>query len=268
MSKLFLSRKRNAGRGEQKKSYVPDYSVSPATFASSFVAFLIGFAAGFAVTYVFYKILILSLVGGGVAGFCNIFLASSAATTKRRKKLREQFLDFLEAMSVSMRAGNPPLKAIESARTDLSMIYADNTDIMVELNIVIARFNNAVPLSEIFMDWAVRSELEDIESFASVYTTIEGKSSRADEIVRQTQTIIADKMAIELEIDTMMTAAKSEVNVMMVMPLVILIALGSAGGGFMDSIYTTAVGRIVATGCLGVFIACYFMAKKFSEIKV
>lgn len=50
---------------------------------------------------------------------------------------------------------------------------------------------------------------------ASIYATIEGKSSRADEIVRETQQIIADKMEIEMEIDTLMTAAKSEVNIML-----------------------------------------------------
>ena len=174
----------------------------------------------------------------------------------------------LEAMSVSMRAGNPVLKALESAKEDLELIYSKDSDIIVELTIILERFRNAMPLSAAFEDFAERSGLEDVASFASVYATIEGKSSRADEIVRETQQIIADKMAIEMEIDTLMTAAKSEVSIMLLLPLVILGVIGYAGAGFMDAIYTTPAGRLVATGGLVIFIISYIMAQRFSNVEI
>jgi tight adherence protein B len=248
--------------------YIPDYTVSPSKGFDHVIAFLIGMAAGFAVLFIFYKIIILSLIGGAVCGAVNIFLSAQSAVSKRMTRLRTQFFDMLEAMSVSMRAGNPPLKALESARADLSLIYPEDSDIITELDIIIGRFYNAIPLSEIFTDFANRSGLEDIASFASIYATIEGKTGRADEIVRETQEIISDKMEIEMEIETLMTAAKSEVNIMLFMPLVILGVIGYAGAGFMDSIYTTEVGRIVSTGGLIVFIISFFMARKFSNVKL
>lgn len=247
---------------------VPDYSSSPCSLLDHIVAFLIGFAGGFAVLFIFYKILIISIIGGLLVGVAYIFVAEQGAIQKRKTRLRVQFFDLLEAMSVAMRAGNPMLKALQSARDDLTMIYQENSDIIVELDIIILKFNNAVPLSNAFSDFAERSGLEDIASFASIYATIEGKSSRADEIIKETQQIIADKMEIEMEIDTMMTAAKSEVNIMLFMPLVILAVIGYAGAGFMDTIYTTAVGRIVSTGGLVVFIISFILARKFSSVKV
>jgi tight adherence protein B len=249
-------------------AHIPDYSVSPSGPFDHVISFTIGFAAGFAVLFIFYKLIVLSMAGGAVFGTVNIFVSTQNAVTKRKQKLRAQFFDLLEAMSVAMRAGNPPLKALESAKEDLLLIYSDSSDIIVELNIIIGRFNNAVPLSEAFSDFAGRSGLEDIASFASIYATIEGKSSRVDEIVRETHQIIADKMEIEMEIDTMMTAAKSEVNIMLFMPLVVLGVIGYAGAGFMDAIYTTAMGRVVSTGGFIVFIASFIMARKFSNIKL
>lgn len=257
-----------AGKTPQKKIPIPDYDVSPSALTDHIVAFVIGFAAGAVVLFFFYKIVILSLIGGAIGGIVNIFLASDRQVEKRKKKLRAQFFDMLEAMSVSMRAGNPPLKALESAREDLSLIYDKNSDIMKELDLIIGRFYHGVPLSDIFEDFAERSGLEDIHSFASVYATIEGKSSRADEIIQDTQQIIADKMEIEMEIETLMTAAKTEVNVMLVMPIVILGVIGYVGAGFMDAIYTTAGGRLTATLSLVVFILCYIMAKKLTNIDV
>ena len=158
------------------------------------------------------------------------------------------------------------MKALQSAREDLSLIYPENADIIIELDVIIGKFNNAVPLSKAFFDLADRSGLEDISSFASIYATIEGKSGRTDEIVRDTQQIIADKMEIKMEIDTMMTSAKSEVNIMMLMPLVILGVIGYAGAGFMDSIYTTVPGRIVSTVGLIVFICSFMLARKLGSV--
>jgi len=251
-----------------KKIIVPDYSRTPSAAMDHALAFLIGFVAGFLVLFIFYKIAFLSAVVGAAFGGANVFAAAHGAVKKRVMKLRVQFFDLLEAMSVAMRAGNPLLKALQSAREDLLLIYPEDSDIVVELDVIIGRFNNAVPLSEAFSDLAERSGLEDIASFASIYATIEGKSGRADEIVRETQQIISDKMEIEMEIDTLMTAAKSEVNIMLLMPVVILGIIGYAGAGFMDSIYTTGTGRIVATGGLVVFIVSFVLARKFSNVKL
>ena len=247
---------------------IPDYAASPSRPVDHVLAFLVGFAAGAAVLFIFYKLLALALAGGLICGGVNIVAADRRAIEKRRKKLREQFYDMLEAMSVAMRSGNPVVKALQSARGDLLLLYTESADIIRELDIIIGQFYNAVPLSVSFAHFAERSGLEDVASFASVYATIEGKSSRADEIVRETQQIISDKMQIEMEIDTLMTAAKSEVNIMLCMPLVILGVIGYAGAGFMDAIYTTPVGRLVASGGLIVFCICYVLARKFSDVEV
>lgn len=247
---------------------VPDYTVSNSTVFDHILSFAVGFGEGFIVLFIFYKILPLAVLGGVIVGTVNIFMAQQKALKKRVRNLRTQFFDLLEAMSVAMRAGNPVLKALESARKDLLLIHGEGSDIITELDIILSRFQNAVPLSAAFSDLAQRSGLEDIESFASIYATIEGKSSRADEIVRETQAVIADKMEIEMEIDTLMAAAKSEVNIMLFMPLVILLVIGYAGAGFMDAIYTEPIGRVVATGGLIVFIISFLMARKFSNVKI
>lgn len=259
---------RSRAKKDEPALIVPDYSVSPSKLFDHILAFLVGYAAGFVVLFTFYQKPILGIICGIPVGVVHIFTASQNASRKRLMKLRTQFFDLLEAMSVAMRAGNPMLKALESAQEDLSMIYPPNSDILMELRLILSRFQNAIPLSEAFGDFARRCGLEDVASFASVYATIEGKSSRADEIIRETQQIIADKMEIEMEIDTMMTAAKSEVNIMLFMPLVILLVIAYAGGGFMNALYTTLPGNIVATGGLIVFCISYVMARKFSDISM
>lgn len=247
---------------------LPDYSVPPTDIGFTVVSFLIGFTIGAAIFFIFYKLWVLSLIGGLIMGIVSIFSRQSGAVQKRKYQLRTQFLDMLEALSVALRAGNPMVKSLQSARIDLLLVYPEDSDIIVELTAILEKFNSAIPLSVSFGDFAKRSGLEDIASFASVYATIEGKSSRSDEIVRETQRIIADKMTIEMEIETMMTAAKNEVNIMLAMPLVILLVIGYAGAGFMDALYTTSVGRIVATGGLLVFFISFALSRKYLNIRL
>ncbi len=253
---------------KKKDTSVIDYNVSADTGMNRLTSWILGFAAGFVIFFVFYKIMLLSVVGGVLIGTANIFLTSKKNIEKRKMRLRTQFYDLLEAMSVSMRAGNPPYKALISAREDLMLLYPEKSDIIQELDLIIGKFNNAMPLSEAFSDFADRSGLEDIESFASIYATIEGKSGKANEIIRETQEIIADKMSIEMEIDTMMTEAKSEANIMLFMPLGILLILGYMGQGFMDAIYTTPVGRLTATFGLVMFVVSFILTQKFSNVKL
>jgi tight adherence protein B len=255
-------------RGSGARPRKPDYAKSPAVLFNHITAFLLGFALGFVIAFVYYKILPLSIFGGALFGVVYIFISAQNLTKKRLRNLRTQFFDLLEALSVAMRAGNPPAIALQSAREDLTLLYPETSDIITELDIIIALFNNAVPLSDSFHDFAERSGIEDIESFASIYRTIEGKSGRADEIVRQTQAIISDKLEIEMEIETLMTSAKSEMKTMSMMPLIILLIMGYAGAGFMDSIYTTNIGRIVASFGLAIFAVSIVIGNKISNVKV
>ncbi|MDR2357387.1 MAG: hypothetical protein LBD92_04815 [Oscillospiraceae bacterium] len=258
-------------REQPRSKHIPaktDYSITPNKLPQHILAFAVGFVIGGVVLFVYYKLLPLSLIGGAIFGAVYIFVAAQNAIAKRKRKLRSQFNDLLEALSVAMRAGNPPAKALIGAREDLLLLYNEGSDIITELDIIITLFENAVPLSESFHDFAKRSGLEDIESFASIFKTIEGKSSRADEIVRQTQSIISDKMEIEMEIETLMTAAKNEMNIMTVMPLVILLVLGYVGSGFMNSIYTTFGGRMAATAGLAIFTVSVVMGRRISSVNL
>ena len=246
----------------------PDYSVTTNQLPQHILYFIIGFVLGFVILFVYYQAVLLSIIGGAIFGVVYISVGARSAIHKRKKKLRMQFRDMLEALSVAMRAGNPPAKALQSAREDLLLLYNEKSDIIVELDVIIKSFDNAVPLSESFHNFAQRSGLEDIASFASIYKTIEGKSSRADEIVRQTQSIISDKMEIEMEIETLMTSAKNEMNIMTIMPLVILLILGYIGSGFMSAIYTTWGGRAAATIGLAIFVFSVVLGRKITNIKL
>lgn len=221
------------------------------------------------IVFLFYHIISISVVIGFIAALYIEKIYAESTVKKRKKNLRLQFKDFLGSMGVAVRAGNVEIYAVKSALDDLRLSYSSKADIVLEVeNMILQYEKGGIPLKELFEDFADRSELEDIHSFAAVYSVIEGKSDRFGDILTQTEEIIRDKIEIEQEIETTITSAKSETMVMLIMPIVIVVAMSGMGSGLLDSLFTTAVGHLSATIALIIFAVSYILAVKSSDIEV
>lgn len=247
---------------------VPDYHRSSISGYHRVLSFFVGALISFFVVNLFYRVIFLGILFGILGGVVNVHLSSHREKQRRKQRLRSEFLQLLQTLLVSLSSGNPMAIALEDANNDLTLILGENSDIVKEVQLILGKFKNSVSLSESFYDFSKRCGLEDVESFATIYQATQGKSDRDDEIVRETQEILRDKIEIEMEIETLLTASKQEGYIMLFTPLMILGIISGTGATFMDSIYTTPIGRLVATFSLGILVFSYFMIEKLTKVKV
>lgn len=227
---------------------MPIYYVSNMSKVYKIAVYVIAALILAVMVFMFYHIIWLSIPIGLLLAIPAEKLYERRLIKLRQKKFRSQFKDFLESMAVAVRAGNVDYQAIKYARSDLSLIYNETSDIIMEIDNIINRYEKGgVKISDLFKDIADRSGVEDVADFASVYDVIEGKSDRFEEILTHTRDVIAEKCEIEQEIETVITEAKSEAYVMLIMPFVILAIISVGGRGLMDTLFTTTNGRIAAT---------------------
>lgn len=193
----------------------------------------------------------------------------SVTVFKRRRiqRLLRQFQSMLESLTVSLQAGNTELGAFENAYEDMTLMYSDESDIAKETRLIIAKFSHGISIGEALMDFALRSGIEDIKLFATVFLSVEGKGDKAREIVTRTQKVLSDKISIQAEIQTLASGALMEINIMVVIPVLIVAAMGFMGGELMIGLFTIP-GRIATTIAIAVFIWAYFMGRKIADIKV
>lgn len=221
------------------------------------------------IAYLFYHLIIISVLVGLAGGIYLEKLYAASTIKKRQKSLRMQFREFLESMSVSVRAGSVEAQAVRAALKDLKISYSGKSDIVREVeNIILQYEKGGIELKTLFEDFAERSGIEDIHSFATIYSVIEGKSDRFGDILIQTQEIIGEKIEIEQEIETTITSAKSETTTMLIMPIVIVVAMSAMGSGLLDALFTTNVGHFAATVALIIFGISYVLASKAGNIEV
>lgn len=235
---------------------------------AAYLVFVIAVAIVF---FIYYRLLLISVLGGMLLAIPLEKNYAKSMIKKRQNKLRMQFNEFLEiiAISISGGSGRSLENAVKESLQELRMIFHEKSDIVREIELIISDYEHAsIPMKDGFYELGVRSEIDDIISFATIYATMEGKTSNFGYVISRTHEIIKDKAEITAEIETVITSAKTEANLMLVIPLVIVVAMASMGGSLMDVLFTTAFGRAAATVGVICTLVSYVIISKVTEIDV
>lgn len=273
MAKKEKKQKEKKAKKEKKAPYVPlkgvfgdavDYHVYEMTAKDKLVGFLIGFAAAAVVETVFFNNVILLAAAGIFCGMKAIPMYQNHRREKRLKELLIQFKDMLESLVASYSAGRTTVDAFMDAQGDMQNIYGEKADIVKELTTISVGMQQNFIIEELLMDFARRSDLDDVYSFANVFEVCNRQGGNIKEIVTDTRNIINDKIEMESEIKTMIAGSKNELNIMMVMPLIVAIA--SSGLGDTAITNNTPLNVVLKCVVLGVFFLAYKIGRKITDI--
>ena len=168
----------------------------------------------------------------------------------------------------SLTAGYSLEHAFSDAKRDLSFMYPPDAVIFGELDEIIAGLKVNIPIEKMLQDFGHRSGIEDIENFANVVMAAKRSGGNLIRIIEKTVGNISDKLRLEEEMETMITAKKLEEKIMMIMPYGILLYLRLSNGEFLGVLYHNAVGVMLMTVfLLGVYLANMW-ASRIIDIKV
>lgn len=246
---------------------------------NSMLAFVVGGAAGL----VFYggqflnsdgeattatmisNILIFAFVGL-IAIKVYIPMRIEQLKTKRKKELTHQFRSLLESLAVALSTGMNMTDALASASVDLKTEYSENSYIVQEVQEMIVGLSNNIPIEEMLESLGERSEIDDIKNFGIVFSVSYRAGGNIKDIVRRTSTIISDKLEISEQIETAITSNKSQFNVMMIIPVVLVMMLRMMSSSFAEA-FSTVTGIVAITIAIGIFVLAYKMGEKIMDIK-
>lgn len=246
--------------------------------------FLLAFLVGAAVGYLFYGGLAKDEYGNatmatyildfivcvGVGGFAGKFFVPICTKTLQEKnveKLRTQFRDMLDSLTTSLNAGMNVTDSFLNVYEDMKVQYDENAFIIKELEVIIAGIHNNIDIEDVLMDLGERSGIDDIKSFANVFKLSYRKGGNLKEIIRNTHSIISEKMEIEEDIKSMVSSNKMEQNMMTVMPVGIVGMIKLMSGDFGAN-FATGIGIISTTIGVVIFIISYVLGKSILDIKV
>lgn len=243
-----------------------DYHVYRMTARDQLVGRGIGFLIGVIVSWAFFSNAIFAIICGILCSFISPGIYQKYMHNKMMNSLRDQFKDLLDSLSASYSAGKNTMSAFQASEKDLISIHGESADIVTEIRIINGGLRNNITIESLLGDFAARSGLEDVQSFADVFEVCNRRGGNLKKIVTETRDIISDKIDIEMEIDTLLAGNKNELNIMIVMPVVVVIMLNGLGSGTANA--NTLSNILLKIFCIGLFAVAYFMGKKITDIKI
>lgn len=243
-----------------------DYNIYEESRKEQILWFIAGLIVSGLALYVFYENWIISLIMGAICGYFFIAIRRKQVIQKRKSALTIQFRGLLETLSTSIGAGKNMFDAFDGASDDLSIQFSDEADIVKEVNIIRSGLNNNMQIEDLLLNFAERSGIEDVRNFANVFATCYKKGGNIKDVIKNTATIIGDKIEVQMEVETMVSGQKSQQNIMLVMPIIFVIVMKSMGGELVD--LSSPVGILAVSAALVIFIAAYFLGKRILDIKL
>lgn len=261
-----------------------NYKVYYMSLAEKIGYFLLAFLVGAACGYLFYggigknefgeattltKILntVISSIVGTVCGCIFLPVREKQIIAKRQRMIKKQFRDMLECLSTSLNSGKNVTDAFIAVQQDLELQYEEDAFIHNEMRVIIAGIRNNLDIEVLLYDFGRRTGIKDIIMFASIFRISYRKGGNIKDIIRNTNDIMRDKFDIEEDIETAMTSGKSELSVMMLMPVAMIGMFKVMSPDFGEN-FTTTAGIISTTISLFIYAIAYILGRKIMEIKV
>ena len=193
---------------------------------------------------------------------------SKEAKEAEKPELLMQFKEMLTSVNGSLHAGYSIENAFIDSVKDLSQMYGEKAYIVKELRIIQRGLSNNLELSGLMEEFAIRSEIEEINSFVGILRM--GKRSggtlkkNMDAFVR----VIEEKADVMQEIKTMTSARIFEQRIMNAVPFLIIFYVELTNKGFFSILYHNLFGYIVMTITMIIYIISVYLSKKLVEIRI
>lgn len=186
----------------------------------------------------------------------------------RKERLSIGFRDGIRCLLAALEAGYSLENAIGEAVADLKLMYDNDAEIVNEFTHIHRQIKNNITIEDAMAQFAMRSGIEDIESFSEVLYTAKRTGGDIVKIIRSTSNAISDKLEVKREIKTMITAKQFEVTILKIIPFGIIIYLWLGSPGFLDPLYHNLFGILFMTVILILYTVINKIANTITSIEV
>lgn len=225
-------------------------------------AFICGITA-----YVFYRSLVVFILMLP-AGILRPLLKRKELCKRRKEELRLQFKEAIQIVASSLAAGYSVENAFIASVRDLEEQYGKEGMITREFSYIANQLRMNRTVEGLLTSFAERSGLDEVESFAVIFTVSKRSRGELASVVNHVVHVISDRIQVREEIMTMTAEKQFEQRIMNLMPYLIVLYVDLSSPGFFSLMYETLAGRVVMTCCLAIYLLACMISEKILQIEV
>ncbi len=217
--------------------------------------------------YFFYRSLLITIIGLPISVLFLIYKAKETSE-KLRHKMKEEFKETLVSVNGSLKAGYSLENAFIEAEREMTGFYGEKSLMVKELRNIKKGLSNGKVLPVLLYETGKRNGIEEISEFSSILIIGKQTGGNINEIIETFIHVAEDKIQVEQEIDTIISAKKYEQKIMNCIPFFIIFYIEITNRGFFNVLYNNFVGRIIMTFCLVIYLLSIYMAGRITAISI
>ncbi len=187
---------------------------------------------------------------------------------RRKCLLEQQFKEGMVILAGNLSSGYAVENALAVSREELALLYGEDGLLTREFSYMVQQIRVNRTVEQVLAEFAERSGLEDVQNFSEVFSVAKRGGGDLSGIMRHTAEVLRDKMQVREEIRTMTASRQFEQKVMSLIPFFIVFYVESSSPGFFEQMYETALGRVLMSGCLAVYLVSLAVSRKILNIQV
>ncbi len=217
--------------------------------------------------YLFYGTWTAGILLMPLIGF-YLYIWQQEQCRRKEQEFRGQFKESIRALAAALNVGYSVENALREAAVEMRALYKKDSRIRREYDRMIYQMDMNRTAEQVMGDFAERVEQEDVIGFTAVFTAAKRTGGDSIQIIRNAVKDISEKVEVENEIDTLLSAKKLEFRIMCVIPMGIILYMKLAFPEFMQVLYGNLFGGAVMSMCLGIYLAAWRIGKAIVEIEV
>ncbi|MFR5263025.1 MAG: type II secretion system F family protein [Christensenellales bacterium] len=186
-----------------------------------------------------------------------------------KKKFKNEFKDFLYALSGSFSTGRHLVEALHEVNESLGKMYGNDSQIMTELNTILLQLKlTGYDEIKVLEDFKKRKTVEDVVDFVEMYKSCRDTGGDFAGVLSKGANMIAEKITIDREIEAITYQKKIEGRVIGSMPVILLIFLNIFSPDYILPLYSGLSGHIIMTFALALTIFAFAMIERITNIEI
>ena len=187
---------------------------------------------------------------------------------KRSQQLLEEFVNGVRVLNTALQAGISMENAWREVQKELQIMYGENSLFFREVKEINHSVALNVPIEKLMLQFAYRSGLEDIITFAELFAYGKRSGGNWRRIIGDVVLHIQDKYDARKEIEVMVASKKLEQQVLNVIPMGILLFLQFSSWDYMSVLYHNPMGILCMSICLLGYGGAVLLSEKILQIQV
>ena len=229
--------------------------------------FLLSMGVSVMIAFLFYRSIF------GLCCFPVLFYLFCKRERQRQKewrsqKLLDEFVNGIRVLNTALQAGISMENAWREVQKELLVMYGESSLFLKEVKEMNHSVALNVPIEKLMLQFAYRSGLEDIISFAELFSYGKRSGGNWRRMIQDVIQHIQDKYDARKEIEVMVASKQLEQQVLNVIPLGILLFLQISSWDYMSVLYHNPLGILCMSICLLGYGGAILLSEKILQIQV